>query len=114
MEYSYNKERFILLRKLVKINKYLFTQHALDRINSRDMTISLIINTIENPYNNVYYTYNKRIIYSNDIEGISVVVEKNTGIIITVTEMESRLRSRNRKEMLGWTSRNSYFRPIIV
>ena len=100
------------------IGGFLFTQHALNRMEARQIKKDDVLFTLNWPYFNQYPTYNNRISIYNELEGFSVIIERelNRIIVITVTETQWRISKRTNIHNFWNNSRYkiNYPRPIIT
>ena len=100
------------------IGGFLFTQHALNRMTDRHIKTEDVLFTLNWPCFNQYPTYNNRISIYNELEGFSVIIEKefNRILVITVTETEWRISKRTNLNNF-WNNINNkvnYPRPIMT
>jgi len=102
----------------LSIGGYLFTEHALKRMSDRKITTEHVLFTLNWPCFNQYPTYNNRISIFNELEGFSVIIERelNHVIVITVTELQWRISKRTNLNNFWNNARYkiNYPRPIIT
>ena len=100
---------------LIKLGRYLISEHALRRIKSRLIKEDEILFTLDSPDSVAYRSHHERTIVYHKLTDISVIIDNKTNIIVTVTETESRkCRLEARKRMVHWTSLGTVYYPAVL
>ena len=88
-----------LNQKTFTIENLILSQHAYDRIKKRGIRIDEVLCSW-NSQNNLYRkSRDNRTIYSNYEYGLYIVIDCNTGIIVTIIEMEWRKYRKGRYQL---------------
>lgn len=78
---------------LINMSGYKVCVHAYSRILSRSIRESEVILTLTSPDSRAFDSHHYRTIIYNNTTQLSIIIDKETGIIVTVTETDQR-RSR--------------------
>ena len=97
---------------LTTIGGYSVCKHAIQRLKTRFIRESELLYTLDAVDSYCYQTHSDRTIVYNNCTGISVIVDNQTGIIITITETDERKqRMRLRKKLAVQWGTMKCFRP---
>lgn len=96
---------------LTNIGGYKVSEHAKRRMRYRLIRDSELVYTLDGQESIYYQTYAHRTIIYNNLTGISVVQDNQTGIIITVTETDERRQRMRLRKRLAYESGTMMIRP---
>ena len=101
---------------LTQLGNYQVCEHAMRRIRARQIRTNEILYTLDSHDSREYLTRDNRTIVYNKSTDISIIIDNQTGIVITVTETDDRkIRTSTRKRLFAaWSTQCVHYPPIQV
>ena len=84
-------------KHLTRIGNHLVSNHAIQRMNSRQIRYDELICSYEDPNLLFRCSYGDRTVYKNQVYNLYIVVDNVTGIIVTVIPTEKRRSIKKKK-----------------
>ena len=101
-------------QQLTQLGSYRVCDHAMRRIKDRQIRTNEILYTLDSHDSMEYLTRDNRTIVYNKSTDISIIVDNETGIVITVTETDDRkIRTSKRKRLFATLGNQCVHYPSI-